>query len=451
MTTSLPAADALLLEVRAFRQRHPDILHVDLIELGLSGRFHGKRYPIDQIEKIARGGLLKYPQNMLLLGTGGRVYRIDDYAFEDGDPDTPRRLVAGSLAAVGWQREPLAQMLMTSSGSAAPVCFEPREVLAQVLARLRAKGIHPTVAFELEFYLIDPLRVDGLPQAPRAPGTGAQDESAFDIDSLYRFSAVLDDIVRCARLQGIDTTTMLSEGGPSQFEINFNHSNDALRAADQSAMFSRVVRGVAAQHGCEASFMAKPYLAHPGSGLHLHVSLYGDAGENLLGARDGAALRHAVAGCLDWIPHTMPIFAPTHNAFRRYTSGAVNAAARASWGVENRDACLRIPHSEAADLRIEHRLAGADANPYLALACVLAAIEYGLEQGREPIASLNDERTSGVDFPTDMLDAVRQMEHADFVRAGLGAEFVNVYCKNRKQDQLAFMDAITARECAWFL
>ncbi len=451
MNTRPPTDDSLLQEVRAFRLRHPDIEHVDLIEMGLSGRFHGKRFPIAHIEKIAAGTMLKYPQNMLLLGTQGRVYRIDEYAFEDGDPDTPRRLIPGSLVRVGWQREPLAQMMMTSTGSAAPVCFEPRDVLARVLERLRAKGIHPTVAFELEFYLIDPLRVNGLPQAPRDRTTGAQDETAFDIDSLYHFADVLDDIVRCARLQDIKTTTMLSENGPSQFEINFEHSSDVLRAADHSAMFARVVRGVARQHGCEASFMAKPYLNHPGSGLHLHVSLYGEHGENLLGAGDGAALRHAVAGCLDWIPHTMPIHAATHNAFRRYTSGAVNAASRASWGVENRDACLRIPASEPHDLRIEHRLSGADANPYLALACVLAAIEYGLEQAREPIASLNDERGSGVDFPTDMLDAVRQMAGADFVAHGLGAEFVNVYCQNRREDQRAFMNEISARECAWFL
>ncbi len=451
MNTRTTTDGSLLQEVQAFRQQHPDIQNVDLLGFDLAGRFHGKRYPIEQIEKIAAGGMLKYPQNMLLLGTQGRVYRIDDYAFEDGDPDTPRRLVPGSLVRVGWQREPLAQMLMTSSDTAAPVCFEPREVLAQVLQRLRSKGMHPTVAFELEFYLVDRQRQDGLPQAPRDPVTGLQDHTAFDIDSLYRFSDVLQDIVRCAQLQGIDTTTMLSEDGPSQFEINFNHSGDPLRAADHSALFCRIVRGVAQQHGCEASFMAKPYLQHAGSGMHLHVSLYGEDGENLLSRHEGAALRHAVAGCLAWIPHTMPIYAPNHNAFRRYTSGTVNAASQASWGLENRDACLRIPESEPKDLRIEHRLSGANANPYLVLAAVLSAMEYGLEQGREPIPSLNEERGSGVEFPTDMLEAVRRMAGADFVQEALGKEFVNVFCQNKRQDQLAFMDQITARECEWFL
>jgi len=451
MKTLTTTGDNLLQEVQAFRQQHPDILNVDLIGYDLAGNFHGKRYPIEQIEKIAAGGMLKYPQNMLLLGTQGRVYRIDEYAFGDGDPDTPRRLVPGSLVPIGWQREPLAQMLMTSSDTTAPICFEPREVLDKVLKRLRSKGMYPTVAFELEFYLVDSQLKDGLPQAPRNPITGVQDNTAFNIDSLYRFSDVLQDIVRCAQMQGIDTTTMLSEHGPSQFEINFNHSSDPLRAADHSAMFCRIVRGVAQQHGCEASFMAKPYMQHAGSGMHLHVSLYGEHGENLLSRHEGAALRHAVAGCLEWIPHTMPIFAPNHNAFRRYTSGAVNAASRASWGLENRDACVRIPESEPKDLRIEHRLSGANANPYLVLAAVLSSMEFGLEQGKEPIPSLSEDRNSGVDFPTDMLEAVRRMSGAHFVQEALGKEFVNVYCQNKQQEQLVFMSEITPRECEWFL
>jgi glutamine synthetase len=87
-----------------------------------------------------------------------------------------------------------------------------------------------------------------------------------------------------------------------------------------------------------------------------------------------------------------------HNAFRRL-GGTVNAATRASWGFEDRDACMRIPESDPRNLRIEHRLASADANPYLVLAAILAGLEHGLEAKRDPIAPLNDDRTSGADFP----------------------------------------------------
>ena len=146
----------------------------------------------------------------------------------------------------------------------------------------------------------------------------------------------------------------------------------------------------------------------------------------------------------------MPIFAPHHNAYRRYGS-RVNAASRASWGYEDRDACVRIPDSDARNLRIEHRLAGADANPYLVLAAILSAMEHGLEQRAEPIAPLNENRQSGIDFPMDMLAAVAQMRHHPAVNTGLGEEFVMVYCENKRQDHLAFMEHINAREYRWFL
>ena len=241
-----------------------------------------------------------------------------------------------------------------------------------------------------------------------------------------------------------------AELGPGQFEINFGHLDDGLQAADWAALFCRSTRGVALKHGYRASFMAKPYLQHPGSGMHVHVSLYDGEGQNLLAANEQQALRHAVAGCLELLPHCMPIFAPNQNAYRRL-GGTVNAATRASWGFEDRDACVRIPESDAKNLRIEHRLAGADANPYLVLAAILVGLEQGLEAAREPIPPLNDDRNSGIDFPLDILEAVRQMQHQSRLREGLGAEFVDVYCENKRQDHQAFLQEIHAREYRWYL
>ena len=162
--------------------------------------------------------------------------------------------------------------------------------------------------------------------------------------------------------------------------------------------------------------MGKPYLHAPGSGMHVHVSLYDDAGRNLLAADGQRPLRHAVAGCLALLPHCMPVFAPNHNAFRRYGS-MVNAASRASWGFEDRDACIRIPESDTRNLRIEHRLASADANPYLVLAAILTGMEHA-DAKLEPIAPLNEDRGSGIDFPKEMLSAVTSMQDHAAVREG---------------------------------
>ncbi|VVQ35131.1 glutamine synthetase family protein [Pseudomonas fluorescens] len=441
----------LLAEVRAFRQRYPEVRYVDLICLDIPGHFYGKRYPVDMLEKVAAGSVLKLPQNCVLLGVQGGLFPIGDYCFNDGDPDAVRRLVPGTLKPVTWEAQPLGQMLITSDGTEKPIEFEPREVLAQVLKRLARKGIHPVVAFELEFYLFDKKLRDGLPQFARDDLTDdADDQPNLHIERLSRFAPVLDDMVEATRAQGIDATVITAELGPGQFEINFGHLDDGLRAADWAALFCRSTRGVALKHGYRASFMAKPYLQHPGSGMHVHVSLYDSAGNNLLAANEQQSLRHAVTGCLELLPHSMPIFAPNQNAMRRL-GGTVNTATKASWGFEDRDACLRIPESDVKNLRVEYRLAGADANPYLVLAAILVGLEHGLESAKEPIAPLNEDRSSGIDFPKEMFEAVRAMQHQPQLRGGLGAEFVDVYCENKRQDHLAFMQEITAREYRWYL
>ncbi|MGF6602640.1 glutamine synthetase [Paraburkholderia sp. GAS448] len=441
----------LINEVRTFRTAHPEVRYVDLICLDIPGHFYGKRYPVDALEKVAAGTLLKLPQNCVLLGTQGGLYTIGDYCFKDGDPDATRRLIPGTLKPVRWESQPLGQMLISSDGTDAPIEFEPREVLARVLKRLERRGIRPVVAFELEFYLFAARLADGLPQYPRDRlCDDPDDQPNMHIERLSRFSSVLHEMVEAAREQGVDATVITAELGPGQFEINFAHNNDALRAADWSALFCRSTRGVALQQGYRASFMGKPYLHAPGSGMHVHVSLYDEAGNNLLAADNQRPLRQAVAGCLALLPHCMPVFAPNHNAFRRYGT-MVNAASRASWGFEDRDACIRIPESDARNLRIEHRLASADANPYLVLAAILTGMEHGLDAALEPIAPLNEDRGSGIDFPKDMLAAVAAMQNDPVVREGMGDEFVMVYCENKRQEQQDFMNEISTREYRWFL
>lgn len=450
MTTTTRYPD-LLSEVRAFRAQYPEVRYVDLICLDIPGHFYGKRYPIDMLEKVAAGSPLKLPQNCVLLGTQGGLYPIGDYCFADGDPDAPRRLVPGTLKPVRWEKEPLGQMLITSDGTEAPIEFEPREVLARVLQRLERRGIRPVVAFELEFYLFDRKLDAGLPRFPRDPLCEDEDDQPnMHIERLSRFSSVLHEMVDAANEQGVAANVITAELGPGQFEINFGHCDDGLQAADWAALFCRSTRGVALKHGLRASFMSKPYLEAPGSGMHVHVSLYDQDGNNLLAAEEQRPLRHAVAGCLELLPHCMPIFAANHNAFRRY-GAMVNAASRANWGFEDRDACIRIPESDGRNLRIEHRLAGADANPYLVLAAILTGMEHGLDAAREPIAPLNDDRTSGIDFPKDMLTAVAAMGSHPVVNQGLGSEFVMVYCENKRQEYLDFMNEVSAREYRWYL
>ncbi|MBK1665149.1 glutamine synthetase [Rhodospirillum rubrum] len=453
--TVLPPADggALLREeVRRFREAHPDIAYVDLLSLDLPGHFYGKRLPIAMLDDIAAGAPLKLPQNAIILGATGGVYPIGRYALEDGDPDAPRRLVAGTLAPVPWESRPTAQMLVTSSGTDHPVCFEPREVLNGVVERLRAKGLFPTVAFELEFYLLSQDRPDGLIAPPRDPLSGRADlHPAMHIERLSRFSDVLHAIIDAAQAQGIETTAMSAEVGLGQYEINFAHCADPLRAADWSALFCRATRGVAMRHGYQATFLSKPYLQSAGSGMHLHVSLCDELGANLLAPDNALGLKRAVAGCLALMPASVALFSANHNAFRRSASGAVNTAAGGCWGWDDRSAGIRIPPSGPAALRLEHRVAGADANPYLALAAILAGMDYGLECALDPRPTREEAPSASVALPGDMLEALRAMDASAELRARLGDEFVTVYTTMKRQDHLAFLGTISPREYDWYL
>ena len=387
---------ALVAEVRAFRQAHPEIRYVDLICLDLPGHFYGKRYPIDALEKVAAGSLLKLPQNCILLGTQGGLYKIGDYCFNDGDPDAVRRLIPGTLKPVTWEKQPLGQMLITTDGTDAPVEFEPREVLARVLKRLARRGIRPVVAFGFEFYLFAAQLEEGCRSIRATACPMIATISRTCISSACRASPTCCTKWSTSRACGNrrDRDHRRFRAWPVR-----NQFRPLRRRAARGRLVGDVLplhawRRVAARLSRELHGQAVPACA--GQRDARAREPLRRCGRNLLAADGQRPLRHAVAGCLALLPHCMPVFAPNHNAFRRYGS-MVNAASRASWGFEDRDACIRIPESDTRNLRIEHRLASADANPYLVLAAILTGMEHGADAKLEPIAPLNEDRGSGID------------------------------------------------------
>jgi glutamine synthetase len=210
------------------------------------------------------------------------------------------------------------------------------------------------------------------------------------MSDLNEFSGLLAHISAACSAQRIPAGTALAEYGPGQFEVNLHHSANVAGACDQAIRFKRLVRGVATQHGMEATFMAKPYAEMAGSGAHLHVSLLDENGRNVFASTDPAGndiLRHAIGGLATTMSDAMLIFAPTINSYRRYRAQAY-VPLNPSWGVNNRGVALRIPVSDAENRRVEHRVAGADANPYLLTAAVLAGIHPGQTRQLDPVAPL---------------------------------------------------------------
>ena len=229
-------------------------------------------------------------------------------------------------------------------------------------------GLSAVMALELEFFLLDPKRdSQGRPSAAKRPSTGeaATTTNCYGLDELDAFDAFLSDVDKACRIQGVPAETATSEYAPAQFEINLKHVPDPLQACDHAVMLKRAIKAVAEKHGFLASFMAKPFAEMAGSGMHLHVSIVDENGDNALaepsddesGLAIGPKLLHAIGGLLEAMPESMAIFAPNANSYRRLIPGSY-APVRAQWGINNRSVPLRIPISDDAALRIEHRCRG---------------------------------------------------------------------------------------------
>jgi glutamine synthetase len=248
----------------------------------------------------------------------------------------------------------------------------------------------------------------------------------------------------------------MSEYAPGQFEITLQHRDDALRAVDEAVMFKRAVRGAAQKHGLVACFMAKPFTARAGSGLHVHVSLDDPRGVNLFASDDPAgtpALRHAIGGMRETMAESMAVFAPNANSYRRFVSQSY-APVAPIWGINNRSVSLRVPAGPAASRHVEHRIAGADANLYLAVAAVLAGAGRGLAQKSDPgppVAGNGYEQAIEQALPCTWRDALDAARRSKFLEAALGAEFLKIFLAIKEQEYSCFNAEVSELDYAWYL
>lgn len=289
------------------------------------------------------------------------------------------------------------------------------------------------------------------------PGTTIRERSisVYGIEDLDRYRAFLDDIMSGARRQNVPATTASSEHAPGQFEINLQHQSDALTAADHAVFLKQIVRNAAKLHGMEASFIAKPYLDAPGSGLHIHASLMDKHGRNVFD--DGSAfgspvLRRAVGGLQAVMGEAMAAFAPNVNSYRRFVPNAFTPMNR-RWGYNNRSTGIRIPAGPSNARRIEHRVSGADANPYLAIAAVLAGIHHGLSKNVDPGAPFEGNAAGFTDptVPFNLDGALAAMEAGAIMADYFGPAYVDVYCAAKRVELARFRNHIPRAEYDWYL
>jgi glutamine synthetase len=445
-------------QARAWLGRRPQVRYVDLLLPDQMGIPRGKRVTVEELEGIYRDGLL-LPASMFALDVLGGTVQSTGLGFDEGDADRVCLPVGDSPVPVPWLGEQVAQLQVSMyEHDRSPFFGDPRHVLREVIGRFAPLGLKPVMAVELEFYLVDRERTSaGLAQPPQQPLTGRR-EYKTQINSMQdmnEYSAVLAAIDDAARAQALPTGTVLAEYGPGQFEVNLHHVHDALLACDHAICLKRLVKGVALQFGMEATFMPKPYRDHAGSGAHLHVSLVDADGRNVFGSEDpagSARLRHAIGGLAATMNDTMAICAPTANSYRRFQPEAY-VPLNPSWSVNNRGVAFRIPHGPPGSRRVEHRIAGADANPYLLAAIVLGGMHLGIERELDPgpVLAGNAYRDNTPSIPLSWPEALAVFERSAFVRDYLGDRFARLYAQTRRGEMMDFCSHVPALDYDWYL
>jgi glutamine synthetase len=402
---------------RSFLKRFPATATVDLILPDLAGIARGKRLTADAF-LAGLEGELSFPISLYGIDATGANVDASGLVWEQGDADRPCLVDPATFAPVPW-RDGGAQVLGGLGDSAGrPFFAAPRAVLQSVAERFAELGLTPVAALELEFFLLGPQPADGQPHAAASdPG------AVYGLDPLDEHDAFLARLERYCASQELPAKSAVSEYAPAQFEINLGHVADPLRAADHAFLLKRAVKAAARAEGLQATFMAKPVPDQAASGMHVHVSLQDAQGNNRF-ALDQSALHHAIGGLQATMAEAMLLFSPNANSFRRLRPLSY-APTAPTWGHNNRTVALRVPSGAAAARRIEHRLAGADANPYLAIAASLACGYLGMKEKLKPRAPIEGSayrlaRT----LPRTLYDALERFNGTRALKPIFGAIFV---------------------------
>ncbi|HJV07340.1 MAG TPA: glutamine synthetase family protein [Chromobacteriaceae bacterium] len=433
----------------------------DLAEWLIQENIRDVELAFADVTGFARGKTL--PAHAFIQGQALRIARavpiqscigeFPDYRFYgENDPDVALEPDLSTLRRVPWARTPRALVLcdcVDLNGQRTPLA--PRSALQTVLDGYAKQGWTPVVAPELEFYI---FAAQDDPQQPFTPprlrsGRRESGFDAFSFSTLNDLEAFFDDLYQACELLKIDTDTFVHEMGPSQFEINLKHGN-ALKLADQTFLFKYALKEVGNKHGLSVVCMAKPLAGQPGSSMHLHQSVVDANGQNIFSAPNGEAspaFYGFIAGLQNYLPHLMPLFCPSPNSYRRFVKGLA-APVNLSWGEDNRSVGLRVPLGGPAARRVENRLPGCDANPYLALAASLGAGLLGMQRELTPgAASIGNVFNSEASTLPQTLDTACELMASHSTAEELfGAEFSQAYLAVKAVELEHFHNQITPWE-----
>ncbi|HXC60790.1 MAG TPA: glutamine synthetase family protein [Steroidobacteraceae bacterium] len=430
-----------------FRER--GISEVEAIIPDMAGVARGKIMPA---EKFAADEGMRLPESIFLQTVTGDYPPDTSAAMSPAEIDIVLKADTKTVRVVPWAAEPTAQVIhdcFYSDGRR--VTMAPRHVLRHVLELYAQRGWEPVIAPELEFYLIEPNIDADYPLKPPVGRSGRAEpgRQSYSIAAVNEFDPLFDDIYQFCEAQDIEIDTLIHEDGPAQMEINLLHG-DPLDLADQAFLFKRTAREAALRHKMYTTFMAKPHGKEPGSAMHIHQSIVDKkTRQNIFSNADGTPSQlffAHIGGLQKYLPAAMALFAPNVNSYRRITRAAL-APINVQWGYDNRTCGLRVPVSAPEGRRVENRVGGADANPYLAIAASLACGYLGMVenlQPTEPIAGSAHDLPFAL--PRALDSALRRLSESEALIRILGEPFVAAFSIVKTAEYEVFLQVISSWE-----
>ncbi|MGF6202892.1 glutamine synthetase [Pseudomonas laurylsulfatiphila] len=430
-------------------QRLTGIDEVECVTPDLNGVPRGK---VMTSEGFLDGRRLQLARGVLLQCIMGGYPPARFYGSDDGDlaliPDPAQ------IHRLPWSNPPRAFAICDANelGTTTSSNLSTRGQLKAVIARYAARGLAPVVATELEFFVFAPNTDPTQPFQPPVGQDGRREDgqSAFSVSSNNGLRPFFNEVYACMAALGLPRDTFMHEMGVSQFEINLLHG-DPLLLADQTFLFKHLLKEVALKHGLSVVCMAKPLAHTPGSSMHIHQSVVEiDSGRNVFSDEAGqetATFRHFIAGQQVCMADFTALFAPNVNSYQRLCHPYASPN-NACWSHDNRAAGLRIPASLPVARRVENRLPGADANPYLAIAASLAAGLHGIENALEPSAPIQGEFEvpDNLSLPCTLHAALERLKRSQLAKELFGTEFIEGYIASKTLELTSFHDEITPWE-----
>jgi glutamine synthetase len=409
----------------------------------VNGSLRGKSYDSAAFEAICEKGFVACTD--LLLAVGPRdeaITTLDDIGVRSGSGDLQILPVTETVRELPWRRGSRICLGDVAWRDGSSCGLSSRGVLKRALEQLGEQGLQAMAAFEYEVRLWS--ATDGT------PATGAQSYSVRGVDSVAEFAAALQE---AAEVLDLDLIAIHTEGGAGLLEINTGAA-PAQKAADSAVLLKYAIHEVARQCGLRASFLAKPIAGEEGSSGHLHVSVW-DGERNAMtasGESGGVSptMTNAVGGVIRHLPAMSLLMNPNINSYKRLVPGFF-APVNASWGIENRSAAVRVVSPDGEHARVEVRRPGADANPYLALAAVVAPLAEGLRlEVAPPEEYVGDAYAAGHEecppLPSSLESAIGAFAADRRAQELLGETFSDYYLKTRAWELHSWQESVTEWE-----